>query len=305
VLAVSQPDRPPTIAATGRLLTPSTRFQAGSVSKTVLAVVVLQSVEKGALSLHEPVHHWRPEWPEQWRPLTLHQLLSHTAGLGHWPDVPGYDLNEPLPHHDLMAVLAATPLIEEPGRRWIYSGPGYLLAASVVEAATGEPYAEVARRSVFEPAGMAATTSGRFPLADGGDVARGHHLGRAQATRPEYTGWPGTGDIWTTAVDLLHFVDALVSGRLLAPPTLEAMSAQQATYSDDSEVLPGSGYGYGVHVVTAHGHRALLHPGDNPGYRSALAWVPDQQVAVAILSNDDATDVTGWVDEALRRALPH
>src|SRR5689334_934955 len=78
-------------------MTPTTRSQASSISKSVLAVTALQLVDRAALTLHDPVDRWMDALPATWRGLTLHQLLSHTAGLGHWRDVPGLDFMNPPP----------------------------------------------------------------------------------------------------------------------------------------------------------------------------------------------------------------
>jgi CubicO group peptidase (beta-lactamase class C family) len=68
-----------------------TRFQLCSVSKQFAAVAVMLLVESGRLALGEPVDRWLPEGPSQWQRVTLHHLLSHTAGIPHWREAPGLD----------------------------------------------------------------------------------------------------------------------------------------------------------------------------------------------------------------------
>ena len=68
---------------------PRTRFQAGSISKQVMAVVVLELTRRQELQLDQPITRWLAHIPAHWQAVTLHQLLSHTSGLGHWGDVPG------------------------------------------------------------------------------------------------------------------------------------------------------------------------------------------------------------------------
>ena len=76
--------------------TSGTRFQLCSVSKQFTAAAVLLLVESGSLDLREPVDRWLPETPPQWRQVTLHHLLSHTAGIPHWLEAPGLDPAEPM-----------------------------------------------------------------------------------------------------------------------------------------------------------------------------------------------------------------
>jgi CubicO group peptidase (beta-lactamase class C family) len=128
---------------------PRTRFQAGSISKLVLSVVVLELAQRNDLHLRTPVVDWLDDAPEQWRTVTLHHLLSHTSGLGHWGDIPGLPpiLSNPPPRDDLVGLIADAPLVHSPGRGWRYSGPGFVVAALVIEAATHRTYGEVATDS--------------------------------------------------------------------------------------------------------------------------------------------------------------
>src|SRR5690606_24638591 len=65
-----------------------TRYQLASVSKQFTAAAALLLVEDGTLVLDDPVVRWIDGCPEEWRDITLHHLLTHTSGLGHWDDYP-------------------------------------------------------------------------------------------------------------------------------------------------------------------------------------------------------------------------
>lgn len=172
------------------------RFQAGSVAKQVLAAAVVTLAQQGVLQLDQPIRSKLTKAPVHWGAMTLHQLLSHTAGMGHWGDIPGLptSLSAPPERGDLVAMIARAPLVRPPGGGWGYSGPGFLLAALVVEAATGAAYGDVAADLVFRPAQMSSTTSGRFPAASHG-VAQGHCDGQLLDVHEGFTQIPGTGDI--------------------------------------------------------------------------------------------------------------
>src|SRR5437660_5461203 len=104
-----------------------TGFQLCSVSKQFAAVAVMLLVGSGRLDLGDPVGHWLPGGPPQWRRVTLHHLLSHTAGVAHWHEAPGLDPAEPVPVGERLEIVRATPLRTEPGAQWHYSSPGFLL----------------------------------------------------------------------------------------------------------------------------------------------------------------------------------
>jgi CubicO group peptidase (beta-lactamase class C family) len=86
-------------AQSGAPCMPSTRFQIASVSKLFAAVAAMLLVDSGALSVSDPVERWLPEMAKEWRPITLHQLLCHTAGIPHWHDAPGFDPTQKIDAH--------------------------------------------------------------------------------------------------------------------------------------------------------------------------------------------------------------
>lgn len=289
----------------GPQCTPGTRFQAGSISKLVLAAAVLALVERGGLSLDRPIGRWLPTTPPAWAGVTLHQLLSHTSGLGHWSDVPdlgGAVLSAPPSREELVALITRAPLLHAPGDGWRYSGPGFLVAALVVEAATGTPYGDVAAELVLGPAGMTSTTSGTFPVG-APDVAVGHRHGRPVDVAPGFTRIPGTGDLWTTTSDLVRLNQALRAGVLLRPEVADRLWTPYAQVGPapaaDGPVGPVvvEAYGYGTFLGRVAGHRARINPGDNPGYQSLLAHLPGEDLDLAVLCNEDAPSV----DAALAR----
>lgn len=163
----------------GAPCSPGLRYQASSISKLVVSAVVLSLAERGELSLHEPIGRWFGRTPRRWETITLHQLLSQTSGMGHWGDIPGLPatfLTAPPARDDLVTMIAETPLVHRPAESWRYSGPGFLVAALVVEAATGADYGDIAAELVFHRARLRATTSGQFPAGSAG-VAFGHRHG--------------------------------------------------------------------------------------------------------------------------------
>ena len=284
---------------------PQTRFQAGSVSKLVLSCVVLQLVERHELDLHEPISRWLTTAPPSWRPITLHQLLSNTSGLGHWGDVPGLPpiLATPPPRDELMAKIAATPLVHRPGSRWHYSGPGFLVASLVVEAATRTAYRYAAHELVIGPAALLSTTSGEYPAVDGPDVATGHHQGLPVHVDPGFADLPGTGDLWTTAGDLIRLNQTLRAGQLISRTAVAQLwtphsmvDASLGVNADTGPILTAA-YGYGTFLGQINGHRARISPGDNPGYQSLLAYLPDRGLDIAVLCNEDPPSVNAALRE--------
>ena len=140
-------------AEAGAECTPRTRFQIASVSKQFAAVAAMLLAESGQLDLAEPVARWFPGGPPQWQRVTLHHLLTHTAGVRHWGDAPGFDPSQPMDLTERVALIQQAPLLTEPGTRWQYSSLGYVLAGYVVAQASGQSYPSFLDRADPGPAG--------------------------------------------------------------------------------------------------------------------------------------------------------
>ena len=271
------------------------RFQGCSISKLVVSTVVLALVDSGVADLRTPVSTWLDELPRAWSRITLHQLLSNTSGLGHWGDVPGLPrlLTTPPPLDELLALIKAAPLTASPGSSWRYSGPGFLTAARVVEAVAGRPYRDIARDLVFAPAGMHATASGN-PVSGETNLAVGHDHGRPSPLHPGFGPIVGSGDLWTTRDDLVRLARALRSGQLLSRWSTAQLWAPHAALpptASGSSPVDVTGYGYGTFTGTVLGRPARINPGDGPGYQTLLAYLPDDELDLVVLCNEEAPSV--------------
>jgi CubicO group peptidase (beta-lactamase class C family) len=292
-------------AAEGRRCTLSTRFQAASISKQLVAACVLLLEEEGALAISDPVRSWWDAAPSTWGGMTIGHLLANSAGLPHWTaplDEPG---NVPA-SDEVPAQLCRTPLVDSPGERWSYSGPGYVLAAAIVERAAGQPYGRVVHDRILAPLAMSATSSGWIPAPD--EIAHGHRDGREISLLAGLTGLPGTGDLWSTAADLLRFAAACLDRRLLSSRSWSRLTRVHAPLGSEHDApdetgLVTVGYGYGVYVGTIDGRSIRYHTGDNPGYRSILAWLPDDGLSFCALCNDEAASLPHALSNALTNEL--
>lgn len=288
-------------AGAGIACTTQTPFQLCSVSKQFAAAAAMLLVEDGRLDLREPVERWLVDAPAQWRRVTLHHLLSHTAGVPHWLEAPELDPAEPIGIDRLLEIIQRTPLRSEPGAQWHYSSPGYLLVGFIVAKASGQRYRDFLIQRILDPLGLTQTTVGDAPDS----AARGYHDGQPVESF-DLDAMPGTGDIWSTAADLTRFTIALHSGELITAGSLRKMVTTHATITDEDDGHPQLatiGYGYGMFTGIFAGHTAFYHPGDNPGYRSMACWIPDRAASVVILVNDEAVSVFATLGQLLPATL--
>ena len=269
-------------ATSGRPIAADTIFPIGSITKVFTALAVLQLHERGLLDLDDPVSDYLPEFPDGDR-ITLHHLLSHTAGvprdLSEYATVPD--------EADVEAALAAypgAPLAFEPGSDFLYSNLGYELLTRVIERVAGLSYEAYMQTVIFDPLGMENSGVAVEPLVD--PRAASGYVGDAESGESvpplHARWWKGAGGIYSTVEDLYRWERGLANGTLLGADALREMhTAQSATSAVD-----GQGYGYGWQVIEPQ--RAVWHGGDMPGYHAWLVRDIERDVTVIALSNEDS-----------------
>ena len=280
---------------------PDIMFQIASVSKQFAAGAILLLQEQGRLSVQDRIATWIPTCPEEWGTITIHHLLTHTSGIVHWRDLPELDVTKPMDREGLIRLFQSKSLKFSPGKGWAYSSPAYVLIASIVEAITGDSYGRFLQRSIFRPLDLRGTVSGWDSRYEG-RLAHGYGNGTRVPSMELDSLMIGAGDICSTTHDLRSWDDALASpGRLFSMESLNAMFAPHAAIpkSTPGSLSSRASYGYGWFMENAHGVRTRYHTGDNPGFRSINAQLPELDAAVILLANDEGTDAAAVGEQML------
>lgn len=279
-----------------------TRFQICSVSKQFAAAAVLTLCDRGVLSVDDAIGRWISGCPASWDAITVHHLLTHTAGLPHWHHIPELDPGAIGSFEDELRILRDAPLLSAPGERFSYSSPGYVLLGSIVERASGQPYASFLGREIFGPLGMESTFAG--DPAGRPNLTVGHRDG-IPASSFDLAWMAGTGDVWSTAPDIARWDRALAAGQILSPASRQAMLTVHVAAKDEDPVIRTEGYGYGCYIGSVRGeHPMLYHTGDNPGFRSINVWFPRDDVRLVLLANEETTTVEPYLSELIQAAFP-
>ncbi len=280
---------------TGRLVTPDSKFSIGSMNKMFTAVAVLQLVEAKKIVLDDPIGKYLTDYPNRdaATKVTVRHLLTHT---GHTGDFFGPEfvanrlsLKEPA---DYVKLFGSQALTGEPGSGFEYSNFGFILLGAIIEKATGQSYYDYVRTNIFQPAGMKATDS--LPETDNvPDRASGYRRdGSAWVSNVDTLPYRGTsaGGGYSTVGDLLRFVQALESGRLLSKTMFgEATNPQ------------GGRYGYGFGADGEGALRSYGHNGGAPGMNGDLRVFPQLGYVVVALSNLDPPAASRLVDYFVAR----
>ena len=243
------------LCETGRSdeVTPTTLFQAGSISKPVFAVAVMSLVQDGRLDLDKDINKYLTSWAVPantgWQPqITLRHLLSHSAGLT-VQGFPGYQHSDPIP--PVPQILrgespANTEKVEVnilPGLQFRYSGGGTTVAQQVLVDVLECPFPDIMRTRVLAPLGM-HDSAFEQPLPD--DFVRRAATGHPRKGIPltgKYHIYPemAAAGLWTTATDVAKVGIAMLDGlsgkpqSLLTKDTIEAMLSPQFPGQSEEE----------------------------------------------------------------------
>lgn len=285
-----------------------TRFRIYSTAKALTAAAAFSLAERGVLDLDAPIGRYLPDLPADKLAITTRQLLAHRGGVRHyredeWIAVSSRHCDDPLA---ALPDFIDDPLVHPPGTATQYSSFGYVLVSAVLQAAAGVPYAEVMRRTVFAPAGMASIASEGTPVA-GFPVADFYLNKEDESSSFVSTSTLGIdasckfggGGFVGGARDLAAFGAALIDGRILSLRALDDMTTVVTPAADDGSYPPMA---CGMFVEDrfpgfpdtppAQTSRALWHGGSARGGYSVMIAYPDEGVSVGIVSNVNAG---GWL----------
>lgn len=261
----------------------------GSVAKSFTAVAVLQLVDEGVLDLDEDVNPYLPEQarlPETFdEPVTLHHLLTHTAGFE--DRLGGTAVTDP---DDLMALdeyvlHADVERVHPPGVYSLYSNHGVTLAGYIVQHQTGVPFADRLRGSVFDPLGMDDTAFVRFSDLAPGRLPTPHNPDGSPAADLHLHQTPA-GSAVTTTADMARFMTALLSrGELDGTRVLSASAVDTMFEPQWALASEASGVGYGTWEYRQESPRVIGHSGDLPGYHAEYFLVPETGLGLFVGSN--------------------
>jgi D-alanyl-D-alanine carboxypeptidase len=290
-------------------LQPSDRFRIYSITKTFTAALAFKLIERGSLSLDDPLSKWYPALPGPGKVKVRH-LLSHTSGLF---DVLTDDnvvarRHEHWDHDTLIAVAESHPLDFEPGAKAAYVNTNFLLMGRIIEKVTGEAYAVVLRRELLDPLGLRdsylAGDEPARPFVEGSkhDLV-GNFVDATNAWDDSMT-W-SAGGLVSTAADQLTWFRALFGGRVLQASSLQTlMTPPKLADGTDSY------FGYDVTVSSSSAGPYYSHEGGGSGvgllgdsafgFHAHLGWLKDSDLTIVVLSNTGTADVNGARNAALR-----
>jgi len=259
--------------------TPKTIFHIASVSKSFTAAATMMLVEKGMLSINEPLIKFIPDYPNGEK-ITIHHLLTHTSGIPNVNNFPEYSQNSRFPQtlQSLVSMFKERPLQFEPGAKYSYSNSNYNLLAYIIEKVSGESYGDFLKRHIFDPLDMKNTGHHGYAGTILKNSADGYSpVGVVDIEKAPYLDWTnktGNGSLYSTVEDLYKWDRALYTEKILNRNSLEMMFTKHAE---------NVGYGWFIHEHP-YGREIYIN-GRSPGFTSYLGRFVDQNLCIIVLGN--------------------
>ena len=282
--------------------TPTTVSTIGSVTKQFTATAILKLVSFNKLNVTDPISKFFKKLPKDKKEITIHQLLTHSAGL---IDVIGRGDFHDIPMKRFFKTLFATKLLHKPGSKYTYSNAGYSILARIIEIASGKDFESFLSEYLFKPAGMKQT--GYFmPQWNEKLIANGYMrnienvgtmLARFQKSGKITWTLKGNGGIHSTTGDMYKWHQALKTNKILSKSLFEKLTTPHVLEYEGRS----SFYGYGWAIYNSDRNTKIIsHNGGNAIFFHDYIWLPKEDVVIILFTNANSREVeVAWPIEKM------
>ncbi|AFY57669.1 penicillin-binding protein, beta-lactamase class C [Rivularia sp. PCC 7116] len=295
---------------TEKSMNPDDLFKIGSISKTFTGATILKLVEEEKLSLQDTLDKWLPDSTianiPNAKEITVEQLMNHTSGIFSYTNNLKFATDELAVLNGADIDRSREAILENyvsgedayfaPGESFFYSNTNYLLLGMLIEATTGNSYQSEVNRLILEPLGLDNTyfvgdeiPDERFVRGYGDLLGEDGSLGADgiyEDTTDAFSSLASTlsdGGIVSNSKDVARFSDALFSGELIIPESLNKMLSWSNI--DEAEVEVGSQYGNGVYEEKTPWGENWGHDGGTFGYISKMRYFPETDTTITVFVN--------------------
>ena len=269
-------------------VTENTVFALGSIAKQLVAALVLQMSEEGKLSVDDAVAQHLPDFSGLPGELKIHHLLSHTSGLRE--EFVQEDLRELFgkpgtTFAEYVEAARDTPCDWPPGSRWSYGNINYLMLTVIAERLTGAPLEKTFSQRFFEPLGLRSMQLCASKPQETAGHARGYvrRDGELIPHPPENVSlFRGSGGFCGSALDLARWTRALATRKVINAKSYRQMTTRVSLTSGRR-----AEYGFGIDLGSHDRMQRNGHGGYGGGFSAQVAYYPDAELTVAVLTNRD------------------
>jgi CubicO group peptidase (beta-lactamase class C family) len=260
-------------------------FEIGSITKQFTAVAILQLMEQGKLQISDPITKYIPDYPTAGASITIHQLLTHTAGIPNYTNMEKWSTvwRQELAITETIALFKNQTLDFKPGENFSYSNSGYVLLGYIIEKASGMDYETYIEEKILKPCGMQCTQFGSRNKIIKKRVS-GYQMSN-MLVNAEYLSFSqphAAGALMSTVDDFLLWNKALRTNMLLKPETLQLAETNYKTKTGKS-----MNYGYGWLINELYGSPTIEHGGGIFGFITYALYLPKEDIYIVVFTNCD------------------
>lgn len=262
-------------AEAGAKANTNTKYRIGSISKTFTAALTLKAVEEKKIGLDQKLSQYYPAIKNADK-ITIEHLLYHRSGLHSFTDDEDYQSwnTKPKTEKELIDLIAKGESNFEPGSKFEYSNPNFILLSFILQKAYKKDYAELLLKKIIEPAGLKNTYYGGKINPKNNECYSYNFTDKwTKESETDMSIPAGAGAVVSTPSDLVKFADALFRGKIISASSVELMK----TLKDN--------FGMGLFPLPFHEHTSMGHTGGIDGFTSMFSYFSDSGVAFALTSN--------------------
>lgn len=261
--------------------TADTKFRIGSITKQFTAASILQLAEQGKLSIDDKLNKYFENYPNG-DLITIKMLLNHSSGVKNYTELPEFLPKSVLPMESdsVIAIFKDKGLDFKPGTQFHYSNSGYFLLGVIVEKASGLKLSEFLDRNIFNKVGLTNTSLDRSD-----SVLRYRAKGYGKSKKGIVENAPymsmnlpfSAGAIISTTEDLYLWTQALFGNKIISASSRAKMITPYFAK-----------YGFGLGIDSLNLHKRVSHGGGIPGFISFVSYYPEDDLFIAVLSNNSS-----------------
>ena len=293
--------------------TPDTLYGIGSCTKSLVAIAIMQLVEKGEISLDDPVNQYVPlKIGLPGKPITIHHLLTHSSGIPNLGTSTialhrgiGEDTGVPFGSvNDFYRFVngAGDEIADEPGKRYFYLNEGYRMLGHIIQEVSGKTFDAYITENIFKPLDMGRTTLSKeqyekdpnrmtpyWKKPDGSLTPTDYPYPNV-VDNPDFSFIAAAGGVISSVVELTNYLTANIDKgsfrgtQLLSPDSVEKIQSLHTEHPPGHFGREGYGYGWGV-TENFFGYKMLSHGGSILVSTAHLAFIPELKIGVAMASN--------------------
>lgn len=276
-------------------------FPIGSMTKAFTATAIMILFEQNKLNLEDNLTMYFQNLPKEYNKIKISNLLGNTSGIKAYNLNPGYKKianKELLTLDDMLTFSTGEKLDFIPGNKFRYSNSNYIFLTKIIEKVSGKTYKEYIKEKIIEVADLKSTYFEEESIKENTPKGYEYYHDEIIEASENVKHTFGAGMLWSSAKDIMSFIDALNDKRFVNSKSLDYLFSVTLKHNDGRP----DEYAHGFWITNLENHRAIKIEGYCQGFYTNAYFIPEKNMQVIILPNtsgfprpDDPTFIVRWI----------